>query len=114
MTKTQYTSAALIALLLVASSGLGGCGIYKINVQQGNFLDDDKIAELKVGMTRRQVEYLLGSPTIKDSFHANRWDYVFYFRNGRNDKVTKRNLVVIFDGDTVAELQLPDDFEGSA
>ena len=114
MTKSKYTSALIALLLAFGVATTSGCGIYRINVQQGNFLDDEKLAELKVGMTKRQVEFLLGTPMIRSSFHANRWDYVFYFRNGRTDQVSKRNLVVIFDGDTVSELQFPEGFDGAA
>ena len=112
-TSRKYTPALCALLLALCVAVSGGCGIYRINVQQGNYLDDKRIRELKVGMTKRQVEFLLGTPAIRDSFHQNRWDYVFYFRNGKTDRVNKRNLVVIFDGDRVAELELPEGFDGS-
>ena len=51
---------------------------YKIDVQQGNFLDQEMVAKLKPGMTRSQVRFLLGTPLIADPFHPDRWDYVYY------------------------------------
>jgi outer membrane protein assembly factor BamE len=101
----------LVAVLaLSAAFSLPGCTVYKINVQQGNYLKDDKIAQLKVGMTRRQVQYLLGSPILQDPFHPDRWDYIFYFRNGKTNKVSKRNMVIFFDGDAVESIKLPADY----
>ena len=114
MNTMKYTVALATLLLTLATGAIGGCGVYKINIQQGNFLDDERIAELKVGMTKRQVEFLLGSPAVHDSFHPDRWDYVFYFRNGKTDGELHRNLVVYFEGDKVSEIVLPEDLEDPA
>lgn len=106
----KYIPALLAALVLATAPGFGGCSIYKINVQQGNFFKDETLAKLKVGMTRRQVRFVMGSPMVEDSFHPDRWDYVFSFRNGKTGQVSQRNVTVWFDGDTVERIDLPEDY----
>jgi outer membrane protein assembly factor BamE len=92
--------------VLAAAIGAGGC-VYRMNVQQGNLLDAEQVEQLEVGMTRSQVRFLLGTPMVIDSFDANRWDYIYSLRQGRSRKVTKRHLVVWFDGDTVTRIEEP-------
>ncbi|WP_027783534.1 MULTISPECIES: outer membrane protein assembly factor BamE [Burkholderia] len=75
---------------------------YRITVVQGNFVSQEKAAQLQVGMTREQVRALLGTPLLADMFHADRWDYLFYFKRGSTSIVQQRDLVVIFAGDRVA------------
>ena len=75
---------------------------YRITVVQGNFVSQEKAAQLQVGMTREQVRALLGTPLLADMFHADRWDYLFYFKRGSTSIVQQRDLVVTFAGDRVA------------
>lgn len=78
---------------------LSGCGlVYKQNVQQGNVLDDEDIAQLEEGMTKRQVLVLLGSPSVQSPFHADRWDYVSTFARRGTDP-TRRHLMLEFEND---------------
>ncbi|HTL93080.1 MAG TPA: outer membrane protein assembly factor BamE, partial [Steroidobacteraceae bacterium] len=73
-----------LALALLATCiGLTGC-VYRMDIQQGNYLDGRAVSQLKVGMTRSQVRFLLGTPMVEDAFHKDRWDYVYYFRRGRS------------------------------
>ena len=58
-------------------------------------------------MTRSQVRYLLGTPMVADSFNKERWDYIYYFKNGRTGHVDSRRVTVYFDGDKVARLDKP-------
>ncbi|EON15487.1 lipoprotein, SmpA/OmlA family [Pandoraea sp. SD6-2] len=75
---------------------------YRINIVQGNFVSKEAYDQLKAGMTRDQVRQLLGTPLLTDIFHANRWDYVFYFKRGNASVVQERHLRVYFEGDTLA------------
>jgi outer membrane protein assembly factor BamE len=93
-----------ISLLVTAVIWLGAC-VYRVDVQQGNLLEQDDIDAVKVGMTRNQVRFLLGTPVALDAFHNNRWDYIYYFRQGRSQKAERRWLVVYFDDDLVHEIQ---------
>ncbi|HJW23302.1 MAG TPA: outer membrane protein assembly factor BamE [Rhodocyclaceae bacterium] len=70
---------------------------YRIDVQQGNVLTQDLVAQLKPGQTRDQVRFILGTPMLADVFHAQRWDYVYRFQNGRTNAVEMRRLSVFFD-----------------
>jgi outer membrane protein assembly factor BamE len=78
-----------------------------MDVQQGNLLDAEQVDQVEVGMTRSQVRFLLGTPMVIDSFDADRWDYVYSFRRGHSREVTRRHLVVWFDGDKVVRLEEP-------
>ena len=81
--------------------------VYRMDVQQGNLLDAEQVDQVEVGMTRSQVRFLLGTPMVIDSFDADRWDYVYSLRRGHERKVTRRHLVVWFDGDKVARIEEP-------
>jgi outer membrane protein assembly factor BamE len=94
--------AAGAALMLVAA--LGGC-VYRMDIQQGNFLEGKTVDKLEVGMTRTQVRYLLGTPMVPALFDHDRWDYLYYFQRGRLRKPVQRHLVVYFKEDKVARLE---------
>src|SRR5258707_7228799 len=84
---------------LSLGSAFPACGIvYKIDVQQGNYVTQDVVAKLKKGMTKAEVKQLLGTPLLTDVFHSNRWDY--YFSNVKGGKPDERTrLSVFFDDD---------------
>ena len=92
-----------ISLILVALA-LTAC-VYRIDIQQGNLLDDSDIGQVEVGMSRSQVQFLLGTPMIADSFHRDRWDYAYYLRRGRAREVEQRWLVVYFESDRVTKVE---------
>lgn len=95
MKMKSLLAAAVVALSLTACSTVQKV-VYRIDVPQGNYLEQDKIDQLKVGMTPEQVEYLLGTPMLKNIFETHRWDYVFIKREGYKDP-EQRNLFVYFD-----------------
>jgi len=77
---------------------------HKIDIQQGNVVSQAMVAKLKVGMTRAQVRFALGSPLIVDPFHDDRWDYVYtYQRQGK--ELQRRRLTVIFEGDRLLRVE---------
>lgn len=79
--------------------------VYRVDVQQGNLLEDSDVDAVQTGMTRSQVRFLLGTPVVEDTFHRDRWDYIYYFRQGRKRVVDRSWLIVYFDGDRVREIQ---------
>jgi len=102
-------AAALAAALLVAGcqtwSGyvpdLRSLGVYKLDINQGNYITQDMVDKLKVGQTKPQVRLVLGTPLLTDVFHDNRWDYVYeYTRQGR--KVEHRQFTAYFIDDKLA------------
>lgn len=82
---------------------LAGC-VYRMNIQQGNFLESKTIDQVKMGMTRSQVRYLLGTPMVPDAFDDERWDYVYYLKKGRLKAPEQRHLIVRFQDDKVTQL----------
>jgi outer membrane protein assembly factor BamE len=96
--------AALAAL--VSSLAVSAC-VYRMDIQQGNLLDLEQVEQLEIGMTRSQVRFLLGTPMVIDSFDANRWDYVYRLQRGRSRQITRRHLIVWFEGDTVTRIEEP-------
>lgn len=90
--------------LLLAVCLIGAC-VYRVDVQQGNYLEPETIEEVESGMTRSQVQFLLGTPMIADPFHANRWDYVYYFKPGKGRRVETRRFTVFFEGDAVTRVE---------
>jgi outer membrane protein assembly factor BamE len=75
-------------------------GVYRIDINQGNYLSQDMVDRLKVGMTQPQVKQVLGTPLVASPFRADRWDYVYeYSRQGR--VVEHRNFTVWFADDKV-------------
>ena len=72
---------------------------YKIDVQQGNVLTQEMVSQLKPGLSRDQVRFILGTPVLMDMFHANRWDYVYWLKKGNTGVVEKREFSVFFGAD---------------
>lgn len=85
--------------------------IFRPDVQQGNFISREMVAQLRVGMTPEQVRFVLGTPMLTDVFHANRWDYPFRLQKG-NGEITSSQVVVFFENNRVARFEggdLPDE-----
>lgn len=94
----------LITLLSILTLSLAAGCVYQASLSQGNLLKQSDLDQVKVGMTRNQVRFLLGTPMIDDPFHEERWDYIYYLRVGRDDATFKRWVSIYFDGDTVSEI----------
>ncbi|MDP2326229.1 MAG: outer membrane protein assembly factor BamE [Gammaproteobacteria bacterium] len=96
-------AACLCLLLAVPATLVTGC-VYRLDVQQGNLLDQTDIEAILPGMTRSQVRYLLGTPVAADPFRTDRWDYMYYLKPGKSRRTTQRWLIVWFDGEVVREV----------
>jgi len=93
--------AAGLALLMAGCTWFPSLGVYKLDINQGNYITQDQVDRLKVGQTRQQARLALGTPLVADAFHANRWDYVYEFnRQGRT--LERRRFTVYFVDDKVA------------
>jgi outer membrane protein assembly factor BamE len=96
----------LISLAITCISActfVGFPGVYKLNIEQGNIVTQEMTDQLKPGMTRRQVRFILGTPLVEDTFHPDRWDYIYVKRNGR-EVLDESRLTVEFEGDNLASL----------
>jgi outer membrane protein assembly factor BamE len=87
-----------IALLAVLTLNTGCQIIYKQNVQQGNAHEQDDLDEVTLGMSKKQVAYLLGTPAVQDPFHQDRWDYISLLSRRGNEPV-RRLVTLWFEND---------------
>jgi len=109
---------SLAAAALTASALLGaGCssvgeytpnlrslGVYKLDINQGNYITQDQVERLREGQTKQQVRAILGTPLVSSAFRENRWDYVYEFK--RQGVTTEhRTFTVLFDGDKLVRWQ---------
>jgi len=101
----QHSLPARTTLLLCAALLVGACAVpqwvpgylrpYRPDVQQGNIITKDMVDQLRTGMTRDQVRFLLGTPMLTDTFHQDRWDYPYYLRR-RSGETQIRKLSIVF------------------
>ncbi|WP_423823778.1 outer membrane protein assembly factor BamE [Salinisphaera sp. SPP-AMP-43] len=94
--------AALVMLLALSACSLPV--FFRVPIVQGNIVTADQVAKLEQGMTKKQVAYVLGTPLIKSPFEANRWDYVFYYRNP-NAHVRQSKLDLYFVDDKLSDIE---------
>ena len=101
-----YRARSLLLLMSLAATcaATSGC-VYRMNIQQGNFLEARTVDQLQAGMTRSQVRYLLGTPMVPDAFDKERWDYLYFFKKGRWRKPEERHLIVFFKEDKVEKFE---------
>ncbi len=93
---------AVVLVCLLAT--VAGCGIiYKVSIYQGNILDNDDVAELKPGMSKRQVSLILGTPAVANPFRSDRWDYVGSERVNDRTRL-KKTLTLVFDENQLSEV----------
>lgn len=95
-----------ISCLLIICGLLTACSAvprivteYRIDVQQGNVITQEMVSNLRPGLSRDQVRFVLGTPMLADLFHADRWDYIYRMQNGRTNEVSSRRFSVFFDKD---------------
>ena len=102
--------ASLLAVTLPACTGF----IYRIDVPQGNYLDQKDIDKLRIGMNREQVTFVLGRPLIKDSFDRDTWHYVYKLKRGMSDQHVEKTMQIHFEDDRVvkvdSDMELSEDF----
>jgi len=92
-----------LLLVLIVALSTAGCGIlYKQPIYQGNLLEKTNVDQLQAGMSKQQVLVLLGTPSIEDPFHHDRWDYTASQRVGRLGRTEIKNFTLYFEGDTLA------------
>ena len=96
----------LLQTILVAGClivALPGC-LYRMDIPQGNRIDHGLEQRLEVGMSRHQVEFLLGSPAIVDLYRPNQWYYYYYLKTGDDGEVVKRHLTLTFTDDELSKI----------
>jgi outer membrane protein assembly factor BamE len=105
--KTMRISIILASLLFTACSympSIPHLSPYKMDIRQGNYITPDMREKIKIGMTRQQVRYVLGTPLLNDSFHANRWDYIY--RLIKEEKLVEQHrLTLVFEGENLIKIE---------
>lgn len=92
----------ILIVSLFFSQFLASCA-YRPDVQQGNTFEDKQVSQLKVGMSRQQVVFIMGTALLKDPFHKNRWDYLYTYKKGRG-KTERRLLTLYFKRDRLSKI----------
>lgn len=103
----QNTKLLLTSFTFVGLLALAGCsfpGVYKIDIQQGNVVTQDMIDQLRPGMTRPQVRFIMGNPLLADTFHADRWDYLYSLQPGGGERQQERISVIFNSNDQLVSL----------
>jgi len=100
------TSIITIALSLSACSSW----VYRIDIPQGNYIEQKSIDKIQIGMTKEQVKFILGSPVLVDTFDNDTWNYVYRFKSGKSKKLdTQKNFTIEFKDDEL--ISADGDFE---
>ncbi|WP_455234738.1 outer membrane protein assembly factor BamE [Thiogranum longum] len=106
----------LISISIIASFFLGACSqdpivnklpwVYRIELQQGNVITQESVNQIREGMNKRQVQFVLGAPMLVDPFHANRWDYFYSYNPGTLGKgeSAQRHLSLFFEEDRLTHM----------
>lgn len=102
-TKTTLPIILIAILFSAGCSSMRFPGVYRIDIGQGNLLTKEMIEKLRLGMTPRQVEYVMGSPMIWDTFHPDRWDYLYSLETGKGLEVTNQ-LTLYFENERLARI----------
>lgn len=104
----QNTLRFFTLLLMVVMTGCGSnvptVKPYKMDIQQGNIVTSEMLLKLRPGMTKSQVQFIMGTPLLVDSFHSNRWDYFYQLRK-QGEIINQRRVILDFDGDALARVR---------
>ena len=92
----------IVSVLLIIS--LQSC-VYRMDIDQGNRIEQSKLDQLKIGMTRSQVRFLLGDAAINDLHHANQAHYVYYLFDGEKRQTDLRTMVLTYDNEVLVDIQ---------
>ncbi|HAY45913.1 MAG TPA: hypothetical protein DCY55_06465 [Gammaproteobacteria bacterium] len=100
------TNRIVLSAFIALTLSLGACiRPYQQDIQQGNLITNDDLSRIKLGMSQREVEFLLGTPMVADPFHKDRWDYFYSYKNQKTRETEVRQLSVIFNLGELSELR---------
>ena len=112
----RYFLIFLFALLTACGSAAPSVKPFKMDIQQGNVVTSKMLLQLRPGMTKSQVKFIMGTPLIVDSFHKDRWDYFYQMRQA--GKITEQRRVILdFDKDLLTKVRgdvVPEGTAGAA
>lgn len=100
----------IIAITIALSISACSSWVYRIDIPQGNFLEQKDIDKLQIGMNKEQVKFVLGSPVVVDAFNDDTWNYVYILKSGRSEELNvKKKFIIQFENDLLVSAE--GDFE---
>jgi len=99
----KIASALLLTLSLSGCSSLYDTFVYQIDVTQGNYIDNEKIARIELGMSQEQIIFILGSPMLIDQFDSSKWYYIRFIKPG-GEKIQQEQVVLTFANKHLVEI----------
>lgn len=103
--------ASRIFLALIVATSLSACssfrfpGVYKVGIQQGHIITEEMVSQLKLGMSKRQVRFVLGNSLVPNTFNDDRWDYPYSVRRGSQGEITQYLYTVYFENDKLVKTE---------
>ena len=99
--KIVFIYSLLLSIFLLSACNTDKIpGVYRIDIQQGNDVSQEMVNKIHVGMAKSQVKFILGTPLLIDTFHPDRWDYLYSFHPG-NGQRQQRHITLYFSDDTL-------------
>lgn len=102
---SSYFRKLILAFLVILSASLTGC-IHKPDIQQGNVITQEVVAELAIGMKQNQVQSIAGKPLILDPFRSDRWEYVYSMKYDNHKQSQFSYVTLFFDGDKLSDIKI--------
>lgn len=101
-----------LIIVVLVTTAVSGCALFRVEIQQGNFISQDQVGQLEEGMSKREVRYIMGTPLIVDPFHEkSRWDYVYAYSPDLGTDFERRRVTLYFSGDELERIDR--DLDGS-
>jgi outer membrane protein assembly factor BamE len=100
----RYLPLVFVLLCTACGTALPTVKPYKLDVQQGNVVTSKMLLQLRPGMTKSQVRFIMGTPLVQDSFHGNRWDYVYQLRE-KGKIVEQRRVILDFENELLKSVR---------
>lgn len=97
---------SVLFVMLISFSILTACSIHKIDIQQGNAITQEVVDKLKIGMDKKQVVQIAGTPLINDPFHYDRWDYIYQFIAGDSGELQSSAMTLYFVGNKLSRIDI--------
>ena len=101
MSKRSIPALLAIGCVIVA---LSGC-VYRMDIPQGNRIEPELVDQLKVGMSKNQVEFLLGTPAVVDLWRPDIWHYIVFYKTGSDGSIFQRRLTLTFDNNLLTDIE---------
>ncbi|MDR5903271.1 outer membrane protein assembly factor BamE [Halomonas icarae] len=108
----KLTKIVTLTVALLLASGCSYFGVYKRDIPQGNLVTAEMVGQLRTGMTRDDVIYVMGSPLLEAPFDASQWDYLFYLDKAY-EGTERRRVTLTFDGNRLVDIQREGDLDGA-